>query len=413
METKSTNGILNPRLYQVFGDRIDSKQAMEPLAIATGPGPVTGFNAFSWDPENNTVTFSSFNDYSQRWFNEPRKIKDLGYTDSGGGYKTISDPSNTSGDPINAHITRDGLLHTCHKITLPFTPSNGWPSVRYDGAPIDNTPSKGVWFGLKAKHQYLGQSHSVIDNPVTFEVFEFGQDPFSFVSNHSYSSLCQLLNTNGILDTNTETLIGFYIIGWDNSWEQNEWSKYYKALINDLGWCLSLVFYHSSMPHLAQTPFDLDRCRRITDKVEYLTSQSIGTILITIQSGTISVFKLTYRDREITLGPPDEPTIDNRSLSDDGSGYFEVIFTVRSIQSTMKIDPDTIIAQSTIEKSFIDTLPRIELTQAYTENIEGTPGTGIIFGVKYHLRFWADPGSDVLKNTINIRGILRIEDRLK
>lgn len=408
METKSTNGILNPRLYQVFGDRIDSKQAMEPLAIATGPGPVTGFNAFSWDSENNTVTFSSFNDSSQIWFNKPRETKDTGYTDSGGGYKTISDPSNTSGDPINAHITRDGLLHTCHKITLPFTPSNGWPSVRYNGVPVDSTPSKGVWFGLKAKHHYLGQSHSVIDNPVTFEVFEFGYDPFSVVSNSSYSSLCQLLNTHGILDTNTETLIGFYIIGWDNSWEKNEWGKYYKELINDFGWCLSLVFYHSSMPHLAQTPFDLDRCRRITDKVEYLTSQSIGTLFITINGRSVSVFKLKYRDKEINLGTP-YVGIDDRGLSGDGSGYFEVIFSFPS--APPKIDLDTLIAQANIKNSsFIGVLPRIELTEAYTENIEDPSGSGLIFSVKYHLRFWADTGSDVTKSTINIRGILRIDE---
>lgn len=410
METKSTNGILNPRLYQVFGDRIDSKQAMEPLAIATGPGPVTGFNAFSWNSENNTVTFSSFKDSSQTWFNEPRKINDLGYTDSGGGYKTISDPSNISGDPINAHITRDGLLHTCHKITLPFTPSNGWPSVRYDGSPISNTPSKGVWFGLKAKHQYLGQPHSVMDNPVTFEIFEFGQDPFFLVSNNSYSSLCKLLDTYGILDTNTETLIGFYIIGWDNSWEQNEWGKYYKELLYDLSWCLSLVFYHSSMPHLAQTPFDLDRCRRITDKVEYLTSQSIGTILITMEFGSVSV-KLTYRDKEITISREDQVTIDATELSNgDGPGYFQVIISSLQGSSIPKIDLDTLIAQATIENTFTDDLPRIELTRAYTEDIDGSQGTGIKIGKKYHLKFWADPGNNVLRSTISIRGILRIRE---
>lgn len=397
MDTKSTNGILNPRLYQVFGDRIDSKQAMEPLAIATGPGPVTGFNAFSWDSENNTVTFSSFNDSSQVWFNEPRESKDLGYTDSGGGYKTISDPSNISGDPINAHITRDGLLHTCHKITLPFTPSNGWPSVRDDnGSPITGTPSSGVLLGLKAKHQYIGQSHSVLENPVGFEVFEFDQDPFSLVSNHSYSSLCKLLNTNGILDTNTETLIGFYIIGWDSTWEQNKWSKYYKALINDLGWCLSLVFYHSSMPHLVQTPFDLDRCRRIADKVEYLTSQSIGTILIRIEPGTEEL-KLTYQDRKIT---PSYLNIRTSNLA-DGSVFFEVAFAIRG--TGLIVDTDTLIAQAIQQKPFSDTavsIPRIELTEVHTEDL--------ISHDRYHLTFWAAPGISVGIDPIEIRCICRI-----
>ena len=61
METtvNTETGILNPRIYQVFGDRIDSKQAMEPLAIAIGPGPVSGFNQFSWDIKAGTVQIGS------------------------------------------------------------------------------------------------------------------------------------------------------------------------------------------------------------------------------------------------------------------------------------------------------------------------------------------------------------------
>lgn len=43
-ETQVVNGVVQPRLYQVYGDLIESKEVMEPIAIANGTGPVCGFD---------------------------------------------------------------------------------------------------------------------------------------------------------------------------------------------------------------------------------------------------------------------------------------------------------------------------------------------------------------------------------
>lgn len=56
-ETQVVNGVVQPRLYQVYGDLIESKEVMEPIAIANGTGPVCGFD---WvDTTKNTLTIGS------------------------------------------------------------------------------------------------------------------------------------------------------------------------------------------------------------------------------------------------------------------------------------------------------------------------------------------------------------------
>ena len=42
--TEVVNGIVQPRFYQVYGDLIESKEVMEPLAIMAGTGPFCGFD---------------------------------------------------------------------------------------------------------------------------------------------------------------------------------------------------------------------------------------------------------------------------------------------------------------------------------------------------------------------------------
>lgn len=44
MNTTIQGGIVQPRLYQVPGDIIEAQQAMEPLSIAKGPGPIMGYH---------------------------------------------------------------------------------------------------------------------------------------------------------------------------------------------------------------------------------------------------------------------------------------------------------------------------------------------------------------------------------
>ena len=44
MDTKVRNNIVEPRSYQLYGDEIESKQAVEPISIVAGTGPICGFN---------------------------------------------------------------------------------------------------------------------------------------------------------------------------------------------------------------------------------------------------------------------------------------------------------------------------------------------------------------------------------
>lgn len=406
MQTKSTNGILDPRLYQVFGDSIDSKQAMEPLAIAIGPGPVSGFNAISYDTVNNTVSFTSFDDPKVPTSTYPKEIKYRGYTE-GNGYKAISDRSNTIARPINAHITRDGLLHTSTKITIPFTPIKGWPTFN-----SSTSPNFGISFILKAKHTYVGQVHSSRDNPVTFEIMDIlnidsNGNPWSILSNHSYTTLCEGLSKDGYLDLNTETLIGIYTIGWDPTWDSKEF-KYAKFLSIDLGWVTSMVFYNGRMPYLSQNPLVLYKCNRVVDSLEYLTSQSVGYLSIEISNQAVSVFKLKYKDREEGPNERDEVTLNTSDINDDGSGHFiiEYLDISRSLDG---VDFDTLVTQAAIATSYISrNKPRVELIQYYTENIEVLPGISGVYLIKHCFRFWTD-SVDILKtNTIQIRGIVKV-----
>lgn len=39
-ETEVVNGVVQPRFYQVYGDLIESKEVMEPLAIMGGTGQI-------------------------------------------------------------------------------------------------------------------------------------------------------------------------------------------------------------------------------------------------------------------------------------------------------------------------------------------------------------------------------------
>lgn len=405
METKSTNGVLNPRLYQVFGDSIDSKQAMEPLAIAIGPGPVSGFNAISYDADNNTVTFTSFDDPEATGL-YPKETKYRGYTE-GNGYKAISDPSNNIARPLNAHITRDGLLHTSTKITLPFTPNKGWPNLTYLTG-----PNFGISFILKAKHTYVGQVHSSLDNPVTFEIRDISNiggngNPWSILSNHSYTTLCESLSKDGYLDINTETLIGIYTIGWDPTWGTPEF-KYTKDLSRDLGWVTSMVFYNGRMPYISQNPLVLDKCNRVVDSLEYLTSQSVGYLSIDIENKAVSVFKLKYRDRENDPTAIDVVSLDTSKIEEDGSGYFIVEYLDKSSSLTGVDFDGTLVTQATIYSgNFIGNRPRVEFVQHYTEDVPVSDITPDIYFVKHYFKFWIDPGS-YIQNTIKIRGIVQV-----
>ena len=403
METISNNGILEPRIYQLFGDRIDSKQAMEPLAISIGPGPVSGFNNFSWNPTENTVTFTSADD--------PNSLlrvpgKNRGLLDDGG-YKAISDIANNLARPINAHITRDGLLHTSSSITLPFTPYQGWPTN------LDGTPITGTAFMLKAKHEYQNQVHSVEDNPVTFEIIDLklkNINPWDLLSTNSYATLCEDLGSTGLLDLAKETVIGIYIIGWDLlNWGATDETKYQRALMKDMNWSLSVVFYNSRRPCLVQSPFDAYQCKAISDNLEYLTSQSVGYLSLKTIGTIVSEFKIRYRDQEIipVRLANDSLSIDSSGLAETGEGYLTLIYDDRS-GSISQVDFDTAVFQATIDRNFVasEGRPRMEFVDYTQESIPITSGTTEPVYTRYKFNFWVDKGGNI--HNLSIRGIVKV-----
>ena len=54
--TEVVNGIVQPRFYQVYGDLIESKEIMEPLAITAGTGPICGFDWVDTTQQDVTIT---------------------------------------------------------------------------------------------------------------------------------------------------------------------------------------------------------------------------------------------------------------------------------------------------------------------------------------------------------------------
>jgi hypothetical protein len=312
METtvNTETGILNPRIYQVFGDRIDSKQAMEPLAIAIGPGPVSGFNQFSWDAKAGTVRIGS------RDIDDPNSP--LGYISesyrpvSFKGYKAISDKYNNSGNVENAHITRDGLLHVCGDIILSFTPTNGWPIYNASTRQISHVNGKAYILLLTASHTY---QDSTTPGEVSFKLQDLeslDNNPWYYLT-HSVTTLSEKLEYSNLLDTNKETLIGIYIIGWDIKWESLEgYNQAYKSIIEDLNYNLPIVFYNSTMPLLYNSPLELLKCRYMVDKLEYLTEVSPNYIILEdlISSIGIATTILKVKNTEYRFGATDAPVVD-------------------------------------------------------------------------------------------------------
>lgn len=103
METiRAANGIINPRYYQTPLDKIEAKQAMEPLAIATGMGPIIGF-----DVVDTTETYVKITGISN---------PDINITDVRKAHKLIEPRTinltvdGVEGAVVNAHITPSGLM---------------------------------------------------------------------------------------------------------------------------------------------------------------------------------------------------------------------------------------------------------------------------------------------------------------
>lgn len=237
-ETEVVNGVVQPRFYQVYGDLIESKEVMEPLAIMGGTGPICGFDWVDTTQQNITITSI---------------LKRSGTMPSGivnilGKAKRVflSNKDNTAGQVFNAYTTPDGLCHIAPD-TLTFTgvrPDGGWPSL--------TNPQKLVAFAVKASHTYRQDGS---ENPPSISNFGCGWITFDYVYgleeilSWGYGRMLSLLEDSNIpFNKDTDTLIGIYLVGWRPEWDSDGVSLRYKDIMASLNYTLCLVPYNGQFP---------------------------------------------------------------------------------------------------------------------------------------------------------------------
>lgn len=237
-ETEVVNGVVQPRFYQVYGDLIESKEVMEPLAIMGGTGPICGFDWVDTTQQNITIT-SIF----KRSGTMPSGIGNI----LGKARRVfLSNKDNTAGRVFNAYTTPDGLCHIAPD-TLTFTnvrPDGGWPSL--------TNPQKLVAFAVKASHTYRQDGS---ENPPSISNFGCGWITFDNVYgleeilSWGYEKMLSLLEDSNIpFNKDTDTLIGIYLVGWRPEWNSDGVSLRYKDIMASLNYTLCLVPYNGQFP---------------------------------------------------------------------------------------------------------------------------------------------------------------------
>lgn len=237
-ETEVVNGVVQPRFYQVYGDLIESKEVMEPLAIMGGTGPICGFDWVDTTQQNITIT-SIF----KRSGTMPSGIGNI----LGKARRVfLSNKYNTAGQVFNAYTTPDGLCHIAPD-TLTFTgvrPDGGWPSL--------TNPQKLVAFAVKASHTYRQDGS---ENPPSISNFECRWITFDNVYgleeilSWGYEKMLSMLEDSNIpFNKDTDTLIGIYLVGWRPEWNSDGVSLRYKDIMASLNYTLCLVPYNGQFP---------------------------------------------------------------------------------------------------------------------------------------------------------------------
>lgn len=237
-ETEVVNGVVQPRFYQVYGDLIESKEVMEPLAIMGGTGPICGFDWVDTTQQNITIT-SIF----KRSGTMPSGIVNI----LGKARRVfLSNKNNTAGQVFNAYTTPDGLCHIAPD-TLTFTgvrPDGGWPSLTH--------PQKLVAFAVKASHTYRQDGS---ENPPSISNFGCGwitfDDAYGLeeILSWGYGKMLSLLESSNIpFNKDTDTLIGIYLVGWKPQWDSDGVSLRYKDIMASLNYTLCLVPYNGQFP---------------------------------------------------------------------------------------------------------------------------------------------------------------------
>lgn len=236
--TEVVNGIVQPRFYQVYGDLIESKEVMEPLAITAGTGPICGFDWVDTTQQNVTITSV---------FKRPGTLPSGMSSILGRARRVfLSNKDNTAGQVFNAYTTPDGLCHIAPDV-LTFNgvqPSGGWPNL--------SNPQKLVAFAVKATHTYRPDGS---ENPPSVTNFTCGWLTFDDVYgieeilSWGYERMLELLADSGMpFNKNVDSLIGVYLVGWRPEWNSDSTSQRYKSIMASLNYTLCLVPTQGQFP---------------------------------------------------------------------------------------------------------------------------------------------------------------------
>lgn len=276
--TEVVNGIVQPRFYQVYGDLIESKEIMEPLAITAGTGPICGFD---WvDTTQQDVTITSV-------FKKPSTLPS-GVANILGRARRVflSNKDNTAGQVFNAYTTPDGLCHIAPDV-LTFNgvqPSGGWPSL--------SNPQKLVAFAVKATHTYRPDGS---ENPPSVTNFTCGWLTFDKVYgldevlSWDYERMLELLADSGMpFNKNVDSLIGVYLVGWRPEWDSDPSNQRYKSIMSSLNYTLCLVPIHGQFPvkPYGMNPLDiLDLKARVKVLEESTVLEDVNNLISSLGQG--------------------------------------------------------------------------------------------------------------------------------
>lgn len=262
--TEVVNGIVQPRFYQVYGDLIESKEVMEPLAITAGTGPICGFDWVDTTQQNVTITSV---------FKKPSTLPS-GVANILGRARRVflSNKDNTAGQVFNAYTTPDGLCHIAPDV-LTFNgvqPSGGWPSL--------SNPQKLVAFAVKATHTYRPDGSenppSVTNFTCEWLTFDkvYGLDE---VLSWDYERMLELLADSGMpFNKNVDSLIGVYLVGWRPEWNSQTTSMRYKSIMAAMNYTLCLVPIQGQFPvkPYGMNPLDI---MDLKDRVKVLEQSTV------------------------------------------------------------------------------------------------------------------------------------------
>lgn len=298
--TEVVNGIVQPRFYQVYGDLIESKEVMEPLAITAGTGPICGFDWVDTTQQNVTITSV---------FKKPSTLPS-GVANILGRARRVflSNKDNTAGQVFNAYTTPDGLCHIAPDV-LTFNgvqPSGGWPSL--------SNPQKLVAFAVKATHTYRPDGS---ENPPSVTNFTCGWLTFDKVYgldevlSWDYERMLELLADSGMpFNKNVDSLIGVYLVGWRPEWNSQTTSMRYKSIMAAMNYTLCLVPIQGQFPvkPYGMNPLDIldlkSRVQSVESKLDSTNikgnSQVVDSLAITQGNGVEVDYELSKIDTDST-----------------------------------------------------------------------------------------------------------------